>query len=352
MTSRYIKRFTDIEIILPSPPAIQLGGVYHGEVYKCREMMDGRSIEIPGTRRLVLAHSDNIVTDTGLDHIGNHVAFAAYAHVGTGGAAESTTDNTLDTYVTSHAADGSYGGGYGQLSWTNQSAPYWGNAQQRYRFPPGFAGGAINIAEVGVSTQAATGNLFSRALVRTGGVPTVAPVANDEYFDLYYTLRNYPGHVNNVTGALDDGTGTVDIGGTTYNYTIRVSFITTNTLWGRNLFSGFNLSTGNQWYTRGEVAAPTATLGAINQGLQSTEEVAGYFYTVAHALGTYTNGTYTNSITYTQGLDDYNLLGGIQGFAGWSSICAYQWILDGAVPKDNTKVLNWGFQGTWTRHTL
>ena len=350
MADRHIIRFKDIEIILPSPPAARLAGHFRCEVYECRELMNGKSIEIPKTRRVV-GEFPNIITNTGLDHIGNGGTFGLYCHVGTGSAAESINDTTLDTFVASQA-NASYGPTGSVLWWTNGSAPFWGNAQKKYRFAPGFAGGAINVAELGVSPQATTGNLFCRALVKTGGVPTVAPVANDEYFDVYYTLRNYPGHCNNVTGAYDDGSGTLTIGVTTYNYVIRTAYINQNKFWSRSLFGGFNPVYEEGFYNRAEYAAPTSSLGTLYQGIQSTVDTASHSYTWTNGTGTYVNSSYTNSMDYQLGLDEGNLTGGIAGFTGFSTLGAYQWTIDGAVPKDNTKIMNWGFQQTWTRHAL
>jgi hypothetical protein len=352
MANRYIQRFEDIEVTLPTPGVNRLGGIFRMEAYKCREMRDGRSIEIPGTRRLC-GEFPNVITNTGLDHIGNKAAYSAYLHVGTGGAAESEFDNTLDTFVASQLKDSSYAGNVGgYLWWSQQSAPYYGSCQVKYRCPPNKFGGAINVAELGLSTQPTTGNLFCRALVKSGGVPTVAPVAVDEYFDVYYTLRNYGGHFDYTDGSLSDGSGSITIGGTSYNYTIRVASILNNTFWARNLFSGFSTAYTPGFYERAYYYAPTVTMGNIFSFPTSDTASTYHSYTWVNGTGTYTNSTYTNSMDYQLDLDEGNLTGGIRGFAGLSTLGAYQWILDGAVPKDNTKVMNWSFQQSWDRHAL
>jgi len=351
MADRHIIQFRSQELILPTTTKTALGGEFYGEAYKCRELMDGRSIEIPGTRRRVMGPFDNLITNTGLDHIGNKVSWQSAAQVGTGNAAESITDNTLDTYVAGVGNDGSYDGD-GQLTWHSGSNPRYCATQSKYRFQPNFAGGAVNISEVGVGPQTATGNLFCRALVKTGGgVPTTAPVAADEYFDLYYTLRVYPGHCDYVNGTTDDGTGSFDIAGTTYNYTIRAGDIDATVHWAAQARYGFRQFSWNQIYTNMNLYGPDAALGSIYDYMSATLDDA-HFYTQGLTVGTYVDSTYTNTIEFDYDLDNGNITGGIKGLNPWSSLGQYQILLDAAIPKDNTKEFHYTHRTSWTRKTL
>lgn len=348
MSHPQIQQFKARELVLPHQMRGGLGGIIRCEAYQCREMMNGRSIEIPRTRR-VCAEFSNQVTNLGLDHIGNLVDYSQYCQVGEGNAAESVSDTTLDDFVASRVNE-SYTG------WAAQATPpYYGSYQKKYRFLPNFAGGAVNVAEIGIGPQAATGNLFVRALVKDGGgSPTVAPVSATEYFDVFYTLRNYPDHVNYTTGALDDGAGSVTIGGVSYGYTIRCFDITNYVWWGRNIFNGFrapSLPGGGSTYgyaygTGAALAAVTATsmTGATPSALGlSSVPIVG---------GTYADSTYTNTLTYQFGLTDGNVTGGIKGLVISSSLGAYQILFSSQIPKNAGVELNYTQRWTWFRKAL
>ena len=339
-------------IILPTQHA-GFGGWIEMEAFQCREMMDGRSIEIPGTRRK-LASFHNLITNHGLDCIGfrpqtGGYAYGNYAHVGTGNAAESVADTTLDTFVASHIVDN----GYQSVYWVQSTPPYYGSHKKRYRFSPNFGGGAINVSEIGISTQAATGGLFSRALVRTGGgVPTTVAVSATEYLDVYYTLRLYPDHVDYTTGATDDGTGSFDVEGVTYNYTIRCERITYGGLWAYNLWNGFTFSNWVDGFGKGLLYSNDAALGPVT-GAMTASDTDIWFYTYDHVRGTYVASTYQNTITFDTPLDVANFTPGeIWGLAPWSSIGGYQILLDAGIPKTSSSEFYYTHRTAWTRKSL
>ena len=352
MANRYLPRYRTTRIELPAQRTL-FDGVFRCEAYRAIELMNGNHIEIPGTRRFLGEH-ENIITNNGLDHIGqNNAQYSAYCHVGTGNAAESASDTTLDTFVASAGKSISYGwliGGY--LPWAQPTPPYYGSCQVKYRFTPNFAPGAVNIAEMGLSPQATTGDLFNRTLIKTGGTPTTIAVAADEYFDVYYTLRAYSDHVDYTTGATDDGTGSFDIGATTHGYTIRAAVITDARFHGYQLFSGFKHSNVSQFFTQGTYYAPTATLGPVTGGPSSTVDSDGIFYTQPHSIDTYTDSTYTNTLHYGSAIDDNNMTGGIEGMLLYTSMTAYQLVLDTPILKTGSNELDLVFRGTWARKDL
>jgi len=352
MAHRQIGIYKDIDIVLPEM-RIGLCGWFDMEVYQCREMMDGRSIEIPGTRRRV-ASFPNVITNLGLDHIGRISTYGAYCHVGIGTAIEAITDTICDNFVASHAKDSGY-----DTVWSAQSTPpYYGRNQKKYRFSPNFAGGNIDVSEIGISTQAATGNLFSRALCKSGGVPAVVPVLSTEYLDVYYTLLNYPDHVNYTTGALDDGTGSFDVSGTSYSYTIRAEDVTYYANWGRNIFSGFGRWMGPSTTYKGmTMYSSNVALGPVT-GVPTAADSAPSGYAIGTGpdqleVGGYIDSTYSNTITYHVGLNTGNLTPlGIRGLSVYSTLGAYQMVLSASIPKDNTKLFNYTHRTTWTRKVL
>jgi len=352
MADRHIKRFSEHEIILPHSNGGGLGGYFHIEAFRAIELMNGTHIEIAGTRRHCATFENN-VTNNGLDLIGGDPGqWSGHASVGTGNAAESNADTTLDTFVASRTADGAYNG-WGYSWYAQPTPPYWGEYTRKYRFLPNFAPGAINVSEVGISNQPATGNLFCRALVKDGGgTPTTFAVAADEYLDIFYTLRIYADHIDYTTGATDDGTGSFDVAGTTYNYTIRAANITNAWFWGRNLGNGLDtISEGYNGFGRAYYYGTDAALGPVTGGMTATLSM-GHFYTWGVTASTYVPTTYTRTLTWNCGLDDANLAGGIKGLMPWSSFGCYQMLLDAAIPKDNTKEFHWTQRWTWTRHVI
>jgi hypothetical protein len=313
-------------------------------------MADGRSVEIPGTRRRVASFVENVITNTGLDHIGNRANYSQYCHVGTGNAAESASDTALDTFLASVSA-----GFIEHTRWAQASPPYYGASQQRWRFAANFGGGNVNISEVGCSNQLATGNLFSRALVKDGGgSPTVVPVLSTEYLDVFYTLRIYPDHVNYTTGALDDGAGSITIGGVSYAYTIRCMEVDNVSYWGRNIFSGCSFWSLPNNFIDLWVAPAGVALGAVTGTMTGATITSvslggtGGFQT----YGTYVNSTYTQTLNYGFGLENGNISGGIRGIMIPSNIGSYQILLAASIPKDVTKLMTWVQRHTWNRKAL
>lgn len=353
---RYHGRLKPIHFELP-PSTIGLSGHIRAEAFQCREMVDGRSIEIPGTRR-VAAEFDNLITNNGLDHVGKTSDFGTYCQVGTGNAAESVADTTLDTYLASRTWDT----GYQNVYWAQATAPYYGAHQRRYRFQPNFGGGNVNITEIGISPQSATGDLFCRALTRSGGTPQAVPVLSTEYFDVYYTIRCYADHVNYVTGATDDGTGSFFVDADEYDYTIRAARITYANLWGRNLFRKFNLSNWDLNYVKGELFDDGARLNAVTDAMDSANGIGtsyedSWFYTDDHTVGTYTDSTYTNTIEFDTPLTKANFSGatnaGIQGLMPYSSHGAYQVLITAdQIPKTGSEEFFYTHRTSWTRKSL
>ena len=324
----------------------RLSGEVHMEAFQCHEYANGKSVEIPGTRR-VAAHFDNLILNQGLEYYGTvGKSQTAYCHVGTGAAAESVADTALSAWlaVTGTESYTSY--------WAQGSPPYYGARRWKYRFSPGFGGGAVNINEVGfgAGNSMVSQQLTSRALTKDGGgSPTTIPVLAAEYLDVYYTRRNYPGHIVEGTGAPVDLTGTIDIAGTSYNFTMRPAFVT-NSQWGMNIGTGFNIT--GTWFgsfsDQCRVSGSDATLGAVTNGISSASQDVNY-YTGNTRLGTYTSFSYNRNITYAFDIDEGNVTGGIKGIEVGSSMGCYQILLDATVPKNSSKIFEFTQNWAWAR---
>lgn len=373
----YYNRYKDVEIALPDVPHGGFDGEFELEAFKGTEFPKGSGIiyETPGTRRkLGRAVHPNLITNNGLDWYGayrtgsgwsaslgttsNRYYQANYCHVGTGTATPSVSDTALASFTAGAAWNAGLGlGSY----WAQGSPPYYGSHRHWYRFNAGFAGGAVNLNEVGVGFTITTGNLTARALTVNGsGVPTTVTVLADEYLDVYYTRRNYPGLIADESlGTYSEQSGTVDIDGTTYNYTMRPIAVTNND-WGQSSeralgFTGPDgFGTGS--YQKGLVVFDQTTAHVAITSTHMTGSYAASYNGVGddYGMGSYTTGTYTRTIWYKAGIDSCNVnQGGVYGFKGFkimSSLGTYQVLLDGVVPKTSTKVYTYYHQWTWARH--
>ncbi|MGL4641414.1 MAG: hypothetical protein ACRCVX_17030, partial [Shewanella sp.] len=150
---------------------------------------------------------DNLITNFGLNNIGKNTALGPNCRVGTGNTAPAFTDTQLVAQVAGNA-------GGSAPSLVLAGAPdYQSTYSVTYEFPQGAVVG--NIAEVGIGAAATGANLFSRALIVDGvGSPVAIPVTAIQILRVTYRLSMYP--------SLTDATGTVSIGGVSYNYISRL----------------------------------------------------------------------------------------------------------------------------------
>ena len=199
-------------------PPVQYAGWYKIEAFKGIIDIHGNLLaEIPGTRRVCADWFTNLITDQGLDYIGNFSDYTSNCHVGTSSTAPANSDTGLFGFVA---------GTSNVTSKTNsaaQSSPYFGIETKVYRFGIGAAEG--NLSEVGVGRTTVTGSLFSRALIVDGvGDPVTISVLSDEFLDVTFELRMYV--------PLVDVTGSVTLDGISRDYTIRAIAATDVAVWG------------------------------------------------------------------------------------------------------------------------
>jgi hypothetical protein len=284
-----------------------------------------------GRRRPLTGWFPNIITDGGLNAIGTLNSWMAACRVGTG----SATPSALDTNLQAHVA-----GTTDQRS-TNATAqatpPYYQSTTRVYRFAQGAAAG--NLQEIGIATAAAnaSGVLFSRALILdSDGNPTTITVLSDEVLDATYQIRNYP--------PLVDVTGTANIGGVDYDYTVRAANVTDTTNWYLPASAGGG-GLNSCRFGNGAIGAITSSPSGSNVLLNATPAA-------------YTNLSLTRRTSVTCGLDVGNF-GGINWAlttfgtpGGNSSLGCMQTGFDALIPKDNTNTLTLEFGITWTRGSI
>lgn len=283
------------------------------------------------TRRVVANWFPNLITDLGLNKYGDSNNWLQYCQVGTGNTAPAVGDTNLAAYVA------------GQVNNLNNdegargSAPYYCWKFMGYRFAAGVAEG--NIAEIGVGSTSATGNLFSRALILDGGgSPTTITVQSDEILDCYYESRIYP--------PLADTSGVIDLDGETYDWTGRAC----------NVTSGGS-STGWSYFTYGVNANNNGAAIAYDGNIGAITGVPGGNSTSSVSLSlaaSYSSDSYETEHIISFGVSQGNLAAGIRslafrmGASRWQVEFAAQ--SDGSrIPKDNTKVLAINVKHSWAR---
>jgi hypothetical protein len=287
----------------------------------------------------------NVITNDGLNsYCGGTNGSLNIAAIGTGTNAPLQTDGSL----------GNFSRSTNSLQANTQSTlnapPYTTSRSLRFRFPAGSLNG--NYTEVGVgklvpawASTTPPEVLFSRALILDGlGNPTTITVLSDEFLDIVYTLSLNP--------PLTDVTGSVDIGGTNYDYLIRPANVTANSLFGWEVSSGSvrglqDPQSSTIFYTNYNGAAGTITGSPSG----TAANINGTDPSASFSAPAYSNNSFITQYSVTYGLNQGNIAGGFRStlmyYVG-NSTC---WQIDfGAlIPKDNTKTFRIDFSLSWAR---
>jgi hypothetical protein len=286
---------------------------------------------------------DNLITDTGLEAIGEDKALAQYCMVGTDNTAPAVTNTTLGAQIA--VQNGASGSSVG----IETSAPRYGWSRRTYAFAQGAVVG--NVAEVGIGWTPTA--VFSRSLVS----PAISLLAIDQ-LTVVYELRMYL--------PTSDATGSVTIGSTAYNYTIRPSHAASGNFAGAGNGLGWipyllDLTASPRAWCNGLVRAlsfgPPAVIQtdvettSIKQTDGGANSPGGGTYDQPDGVSnaTYAPGSRSCQFTLTWGINRGNIAGGIKAFIYSGLFGTYQCVLDGAVPKDNTKTLSMTWRQTWAR---
>lgn len=287
---------------------------------------------------------DNLITNAGLEALGEAKTPGRYAMVGTDNTAPLVGNTTLGAQLASF--DSTTGGAPSGGVVTTGTRYGW--QRQTYPFPQGAVVG--NVAEVGVGWS--TTAVFSRALVS----PAISVLAIDQ-LTVVYELRMYVPTV--------DATGTKTIDSVSYNYTIRPIYAdAANTSGGafgwRPQLLGLAASTrvwcdlnpGSSRYGAMTFDAPCelTTVGdtVLRNGGAPAGQVA-TFYPSSVSNSAYAAATHECQFTTIWGPDNGNEPDGVQGFIYTGLFGTYQCVLSAAIPKDNTKQLSMTWKQTWAR---
>lgn len=283
----------------------------------------------------------NLITNSGMIYIRDDANYASRIELGSGNTAPAFTDTGVTTSIdgiknTLSGDVKGYGGGNTYV-YTRAKAT----------FLAGQSTGPIREMAVHKFAAGGAGNCFSHAiLVDSGGSPTEIVKGADQQLDVYYEVRNYP--------KLTDTTGTIDISGVSYDYTVRAKEWT-------QTFSGLPIweaPTGarevlNNSPASGEYLAFTGgDLGATTSNGPTGTNLGSLFGDTGAAVTQVTaSGTYYNDGQLQVGIDYWNHANGIRcvtyvgGNTSWQIKYA-QTTGGAAIPKtDEDRLrLNWRLQ--------
>ena len=156
----------------------------------------------------------NLITDNGLQQMGNSPYLIEYCQLGSGNTDPSVTDTAL---ANKHSAV--YYTSFSMSCLT--TPPCTHTSTIKYTFNPGVV--TQPISEIGIS-PATSGNLFSRTLLKdSNDNPTTLTLQSDEYLDVYYYVKTDP--------ILTDIPFSLDIEGVNYTGIIRSLRVTDNNFW-------------------------------------------------------------------------------------------------------------------------
>jgi hypothetical protein len=275
---------------------------------------------------------DNMLLDQGVINMRPDISgnFYTYCHVGNGTTAPATTDTTLETWLGAALADGFNGA-------SQTVAPAASNYEYSqtavWRFNPGEGTGTIN--EVGLGRDSTNTNMSIRSLV----APAVVKAAN-QYMDVFYEFFVWPD--------LTDTTGTVSIGGESFNYICRASMVAANSPALRT-FTDFGLRDyGTAYIATGDITAVTSEPSGF----------LSYAYTWGTAKGNSGLGSSYVDATYYYGLNDGNGTIRTMKCRDQTSTIANSHGLqirigrvsdDTGLLKDDTMIYDWSVRYEWSR---
>jgi len=308
----------------------EMAGRFKLEKFK----VDENGNEIQGSRTVAADWFNNLITNNGLNMVGNVSGdFMLYCQVGSGSATPTVTDTGLQSRIGASSTE------QARVVGTNNTvSPYYGYRRKTYRFAAGTATG--NVSELGIS-PASTGAVFSRALVLDGGgSPTTITILSDEVLDVIYELRLYV-PMNDATGSI-----TLSSEGSTHTWTFRALEVdgSGNTPWS-SFRRAFDFAIVNQnWQQNG-----------IESGLQAIT-ANGYAATGTNATGTlvgsYVVGNYYRDVQIFFDLNQANFATGIGRVAICTNYGAYQYGFSPKIAKINTKKLTLVVRISWARKVL
>lgn len=322
---------TNAGFIIPTPRFVDVGMPAVGMTTKGRYMLikrDAWGVEIERTPWF-----DNIILDSGLNRWGTGLVIAGAA-IGTDNTAPAASQTGLLAQTTYTTGTGT---GNGTVSALGVS-PYNNTYTAVYRTVLGQLNG--NYYEVGCGW--ATGAMFSRALILTGGgSPTSISVTSAQQLDIVYQLSVYP-------PLADTGPTTITISGVNYDVTGRACQVNTISFSGAPAWIPGQAAAGAIGGTmsfNSFANTYTGTLGLITASPSGTSDSGGSI-----TADTYSNNSLQRTAYATYSLTQANLSGGIKSTRfWWGQLAGFQYEFNPVIPKDSTKTLVLNYSINWAR---
>lgn len=284
---------------------------------------------------------DNLITDAGLEALGEDKAIGQYCSVGTSNTAPSNSDTTLGSHLANTTTVSATSRG------VNTSGTRYGYETRSYQFAQGAVIG--NVAEVGIGWLSGGSGLFSRSLVSP-----VLPLLAIDQLTVTYELRIYP--------PTTSTTGAVTIGSTIYNYTLKAMNAASNGEarlggWAPELL-GMSASARNWFNNPGSaVAFAWVNPAIIDQITDANPRVSAGGADAAAATNPSQNSSYSNAAygagnkygqgTVTWGTGNGN--GNLRAFRFSTIFGTFGMHIDADIVKDNTKELTMTWRVSWAR---
>lgn len=282
---------------------------------------------------------DNIITDQGLDQIGNPPVYNTsfgfkyintHCGVGTGSATPTVADTTLQSPLAMYPTSAGTNVEGGSISYVSGTPSYY-SCVWTYTFAAGSATG--NLTEVGVGGTLngdTTPRLFSRALILDGmGNPTTLTVLSDEQLIVTYELRLYIDTTDNTYSFF--------INSTSYSGTYRRADVAT----APNLYYGM-VNTNNKIYMQ----ACSGAIAAITSHPSGGD--SGNSYSEISQTNAYVNGTYYNDFRRSFTTTDANF--NINSLYTFSPHGRWQFSLSPFIPKTSSQSMQLNWRQSWSRY--
>ena len=294
-----------------------------------------------GSVKLDTGFFPNVITNLGLDAIGNNIDITLYCAIGTGNTAPKETDTGLVAYTAN--------GAYFIESYTDTYDPkvtdYYKCSRTRgFRFS-GLSN--VNISEVGlVSTYDKSAHrTYTRTLIKnSAGSPITITVLEGEILELQYRLwqvfdiRDKKAVVN----AMIDGVSVP------YNVTVRAAGVGGTSL-GGSWSHKYAVGNGIEYQGNNAHQYSTQKLGAITGSPASLMSLRN----TAVQWKPYSPSTYKRSFTISNSITEANEA--IRSFLLFTGLGAYQiefGTVDGDLPinKTNEDIFSVEFELSWGRY--
>ena len=275
----------------------------------------------------------NLITDLGMDKMGLSTAdLCTTMVVGSGDNPASASDTQLETFVAASTSNSPAGAQYIEMD----ELPFYVDRVVAKRFPVNFAGGDVNLSEVGIGW--ASNELFARSLIRDfAGNPTTITVLADEYLDVFYRIR--------VDPPVDDGVLSFNTG-VAHTGAVRASVLPTNISSGY----GFDIKTDGPGYY-GYAYGSGVQLGDLTgspTGALDTQPISAAngwdYYKLSYVLG-----SFEVKVRYSASPAGGNLTNGIFGLRSHTTLGFYQFVWTPGIPKTAETTLFLDVTYSWTR---